>query len=294
MNSMQLRRFTLIILLSTAYLSVAGAEEPRDYYSPDNVRKFADFLYEEGDYLRAAGEYQRYLFYQPRESDQIHYKIARCYRLGGQSEKAIQLYETFLQVYPDSPLASGTYYQIGVSYFFMEQYEESVSYLDATLPSMADVRHRTASQELIGLSYLMQKQWLEADKIFNVLQESDVAAVRERATVYRNYAVQGTQLPSRSPFLAGILSTIIPGAGRLYTGRLGDALTSLLTVSLTGWQAYDGFQKDGLSSAKGWALGTLSGIFYVGNIYGSVISARVYNRHVKDEFLATLSIKLSY
>ena len=191
MNSMQLRRFTLIILLSTAYLSVAGAEEPRDYYSPDNVRKFADFLYEEGDYLRAAGEYQRYLFYQPRESDQIHYKIARCYRLGGQSEKAIQLYETFLQVYPDSPLASGTYYQIGVSYFFMEQYEESVSYLDATLPSMADVRHRTASQELIGLSYLMQKQWLEADKIFNVLQESDVAAVRERATVYRNYAVQG-------------------------------------------------------------------------------------------------------
>ena len=38
-------------------------------------------------------------------------------------------------------------------------------------------------------------------------------------------------------------------------------------------------------------LGTLSGIFYVGNIYGSVISARVYNRHVADEFLATLSVE---
>ena len=59
---MQLRRFTRIILLSAALLSVADAEERLDYYSPENVHKFADFLYEQGDYLRAAGEYQRYLF----------------------------------------------------------------------------------------------------------------------------------------------------------------------------------------------------------------------------------------
>ncbi len=275
-------------------LSVAGAEEARDYYSPVNVRKFADFLYKQGDFLRAAGEYQRFLFYQPRESHRIHYRIALCYRLGGNPEKAIEELDTFLHAYPDSQLASSAHYQIGVSYFLMEQFRQSVNYLDAALPRIADVRHRAALQELIGLSYLMQKRWLEADKVFNGLQESSVAGVGESATLYHNYAIQGTQLPSRSPFLAGILSTIVPGAGRLYTGRIGDALTSLLTVSLTGWQAYDGFRRDGLSSVKGWALGAFSGIFYVGNIYGSVISARVYNRHVEDEFLATLSIKLSY
>ena len=293
-NNMQLRRFTLIIHLSTVCLSFAGAEEPLDYYSPENVRKFADFLYEQGDYLRAAGEYQRFLFYQPRESDLIHYRIALCYRLGDNSEKAIEAFETFLHTYPDSQLANSAHYQIGVSYFLMERFRQSVNYLDAALPRIADVRYRAVSQELIGLSYLMQKECFEADRIFTGLQESQVAEVRESAKLYYNYAVQGTQLPSRSPFLAGILSTIIPGAGRLYSGRIGDALTSLLTVSLTGWQAYDGFRRDGLSSAKGWTLGALSGIFYVGNIYGSVISARVYNQHVADEFLATLSIKLSY
>ena len=291
---MQLRQYTLIILLSTAPLSVVGADEFRDYYSPANVHKFADFLYEQGDYLRAASEYQRLLFYQLRESDQIHYRIGLCYRLGGKSEKAIRTFEKFLRTYPDSQLANDAHYQIGVSYFLMEQFPQSVDYLDEALPRIADVRYRTVSQELIGLSYLMQKRWHEADKIFTTLQESDVAEVAESAKSYHDYAVQGTRLPNRSPFLAGILSTIIPGAGRLYTGRTSDALTSLVTISLTGWQAYDGFRRDGLSSAKGWGFGVLGGIFYVGNIYGSVISARVYNRHLEDEFLATMSIKLLY
>lgn len=291
---MHLRRSTLIVLLSATCLSVVSAEETHDYYSPENVRKFADFLYEQGDYLRAASEYQRYLFYQPRESEKIYYQIGLCYRLGGKSEKAIRTFETFLHTYPDSQLVNSARYQIGVAYFLTEQFQQSVNYLDAALPHITNLRYRGASQELIGLSYLMQKRWLEADKIFNGLQESDVAEVRENARQYQNYAMQGTQLPNRSPFLAGILSTIVPGAGRLYTGRIGDALTSLFIVGLTGWQAYDGFRRDGFSSAKGWGFGALSGIFYVGNVYGSVLSARVYNRHAADEFLATLSIKLSY
>ena len=291
---MRLRQFTLIIFLSTTSLSVASAENPRDYYSPENVRKFANFLYEQGDYLRAASEYQRYLFFQPGESDQIFYQIGLCYRLGGKSEKAIQTFETFLHTYPDSQLVNSARFQIGVAYFLMEQFRQSVNYLDAALPRIADLRLRAASQELIGLSYLMQKRWLEAGKIFKRLQESDAAQVRENAVQYHNYALQGTQLPSRSPMLAGILSTIFPGAGRIYTGRIGDALTSLITVGLTGWQAYDGFRRDGFSSAKGWGFGALSGIFYAGNIYGSVISARVYNRHASDEFLGSLSIKISY
>ena len=293
-HRMHLRRFALIILIGTAQLSVVSADERSNYYSPENVRKFADFLYEQGDYLRAASEYQRYLFYQPAEDDQIYYQIGLCYRLGGKSEKAIRTFETFLHTSPDSQLTNGARYHIGVSYFLMDQFQQAVNYLDVALPDIADLHLRAVSQELIGLSYLMQKRWLEAGKTFNELRESDVAEVRENARQYQNYAMQGTQLPNRSPFLAGILSTIVPGAGRLYTGRIGDALTSLFTVGLTGWQAYDGFRRDGFSSAKGWGFGALSGIFYAGNIYGSVISARVYNRHAADEFLATLSIKLLY
>jgi hypothetical protein len=199
-----------------------------------------------------------------------------------------------LRTHPNSGLASRSYYQIGATYFLTDQFEQSARFLREALPHIIDTRQQAEAEQLIGLSYLMQKQWSEAGKVFKTLQGSNVASVSQKAIVYHNFAEAGAQLPTRSPFLAGVLSTIVPGAGRLYTGRLGDALTSLFTVTLTGWQAYDGFRRDGLSSVKGWTLGTLSGIFYVGNIYGSVISARVYNRHVADEFLTTLSVELPY
>ena len=291
-------KFSLIILLTIALLPCASAEEPIEYYTPGNVRKFADFLYEQGDYFRAAGEYQRYLFFLPEEgteSQQIRYKIALCYRFAGDSEQAIQNFETLLRLHPHSQLASRVYYQIGATYFLTDRFDQSTRFLREVLPHMTDTQQHAEAEQLIGLSYLMQKQWSEAGEVFKTLQGSSVIAVREKASVYLDYAEKGAHLPTRSPFLTGLFSTIVPGTGRLYAGfRIGDALTSLLTVGLTGWQAYDGFRRDGLSSVKGWTLGTISGIFYVGNIYGSVIAARVYNRHIEDEFLTTLSIELPY
>ena len=291
-------KLLLIIFLTTTLLSFAAAEEPIEYYTPENVRKFADFLYQQGDYLRAAGEYQRYLFYiseDVTESEQIRYKIALCYRFAGDSEQAIQNFESVLQLHPQSQFASRAYYQIGATYFLQDQFEQSTRFLSEALPHITDTRQHAEAEQLIGLSYLMQKQWSEAGEVFKTLRGSDVIAVREKASVYHNYAEVGEQLPTRSPFLAAALSTILPGAGRLYTGfRIGDALTSLVTVGFTGWQAYDDFRRDGLSSVKGWTFGTLCGIFYVGNVYGSVISARVYNRHIEDEFLTTLSVELPY
>lgn len=294
MNTTQISKFLFVIFFTITLLSFVAAEESIEYYAPENVRKFADFLYEQGDYLRAAGEYERYLFYQPQEGEQIRYKIALCYRFAGHTEQAIQNLRMLLRMHPEGRFVSRAYYQIGATYFLQDEFGESARFLHETLPRITDTRQHAEAEQLIGLSYLMQKQWSEAGGIFRTLQESEVASVSQKAIVYHNFAKAGTRLPTRSPLLAGILSTIVPGTGRLYTGRLSDALASLLLVGITGWQAYDGFQRDGLSSVKGWTLGTIGGIFYVGNIYGSALSAHVYNRRVTDEFLATLSIELPY
>ena len=294
MNTTQIPKFLIIIFLTLTPLSFVAAEESIEYYAPENVRKFADFLYEQGDYLRAAGEYERYLFYQPQESEQIRYRIALCYRFAGQTEQAIQNFQMLLRMHPEGRFVSRVYYQMGATYFLTDQFQQTAQFLQETLPRITDTPQHAEAEQLLGLSYLMQKQWSEAGEIFKTLQESEVVSISQKAMVYHNYAKTGARLPTRSPILAGILSTIVPGAGRLYTGRLGDAFTSLFLVGITGWQAYDGFQRDGLSSVKGWMLGTISGIFYVGNIYGSIISARVYNRHIADEFLATVSIELPY
>ena len=294
MNTTQISKFLFVIFFTITLLSCVVAEESIEYYAPENVRKFADFLYEQGDYLRAAGEYERYLFYQPQEGEQIRYRIALCYRFAGHTQQAIQNLRMLLRMHPEGQFVSRAYYQIGATYFLQDEFEESTRFLHETLPRITDTRQHAEAEQLIGLSYLMQKQWSEAGEVFRTLQGSEVASVSQKAIMYHNFAKEGTRLPTRSPLLAGILSTIVPGTGRLYTGRLSDAFASLLLVGITGWQTYDGFQKDGLSSVKGWTLGTIGGIFYVGNIYGSVLSAHVYNRRVTDEFLATLSIELPY
>lgn len=294
MNTTQISKFLLIIFFSLTFLPFVSAGEPIEYYAPENVRKFADFLYKQGDYLRAAGEYQRYLFYQPQESEQIRYRIALCYRFAGDMEQAVQNFQTLLRMHPGGQFVGRAYYQIGATYFLQDQFAQSARFLNETLPRITDTRQHAEAQQLIGLSYLMQKRWSEAGEIFKTLQGSGVTSVSQKAVVYHNFAKEAARLPTRSPFLAGVLSAIVPGAGRLYTGRLSDALNALVVVSITGWQAYDGFRRDGISSVKGWTLGTIGGIFYVGNIYGSVVSARVYNRRITDEFLATLSIEVPY
>ncbi len=294
MHSKYIWCILLTILINTAFISPVSSRELVEYYSSENILKFADHLWTQGDYLRAVGEYQRYLFYRPNAREEIRYRIALCYRLGGRSERAIESFEKYIQEFPESKLVSGAYYQVGVSYFLLQQFDDSVKYLESSFSRIIDVRYKTESQQLIGLSYLMQQQWRDAEKIFVELQESDTLAIREKALVYRNYAVQGANLRTRSPFLAGFLSTLVPGAGRLYTGRVGDAVNSVLLVGLTGWQTYDGFRRNGISSVKGWTLGTLSTVFYIGNIYGSAISARLYNREITEDFLSGLSIELAY
>ena len=294
MHSKQMWGFLFIILLNTLFLTVANAEESVEYYSSDNILKFADHLMQQRDYLRAAGEYQRYLFYQPKEKEEINYRIALCYRFGGKTEKAIDSFTEYLQEFPMSKYASNAYYQIGVSHFLMQRFEATAKYLNTSIPRITDVRYKYESQQLIGLSYLMQRQWHQAEDVFNKLQQSEILSVREKALTYHQYAIHGNNLPTRSPFLSGLLSTIVPGAGRLYTGRVGDAFTSLILLGLAGWQSYDGFRRDGITSAKGWTLGTVGVIFYGGNIYGSVISARIYNREITEEFLSGLSIELVY
>lgn len=286
--------FLFLILSNTIFPSIVNSEKPLDFYSPENVLKFANYLYEQGDYLRAVNEYQRYLYYQPKDSNQIQYRIALCYRLGGKPESAIQIFRSFLGKSEDNELISNSYFQIGASYFLMENYEKTVSYLTTSLQNIRDNRLQAETYQLIGLSLLKQKEWLEAEKKFKRLLNSDIVEVSKKAEVYHEFALRGRQLPTRSPLFAGIFSTILPGVGRVYTGRIGDALNSVIIIGISGWQAYDGFQRDGFSSIKGWTLGTICGIFYVGNVYGSVVSARVFNDRIANEYLTTLYIELPY
>ena len=225
---------------------------PIDYYQPTNIRKFADYLFAQGDYRRAAGEYQRYLFSQPAAlDDDILRRIAESYRLGGQPDHAVQ----FLQTQSDSNAAR---YELGVTYFLMDRYDESVRFLKESQNLFQGGEYRWKSQILIGMNILMQKRWERAVQHFGQFDLSGVpAAADHRVSMYKRYAEEGKALPSKSPLLAGFLSTVLPGSGRIYVGRLNDALLTVFFLGVLGWGTYDGFLKMAFHLARVGHLGHL-------------------------------------
>ena len=235
-----------------ALIALAG-NPPIDYYRPENIRKFADYLYAQGEYLRAAGEYQRYLFSQPtalggNQNDVLH-RIADSYRLGGQPDRAVQFLETLLQTQPNSNLAR---YELGATYFLIGQYDESIRFLKESQDLFQEEDYRWKSQMLIGVNKLMQKRWEGAIQHFDQFDLRGLPeVVGQRISTYKNYAEKGKDLPSKSPLLAGFLSTALPGSGRLYVGRPNDALITVFLLGVLGWSAYDGFSENGISSRKG-------------------------------------------
>ena len=278
----------LTVLCSTLPVWVAIADSPPiDYYQPANIRKFADYLYAQGDYLRAAGEYQRYLFSQSTVfGNDVLRRIAESYRLGGQPDRALQ----FLQTQPDSNLVR---YELGATYFLIGQYDESVRFLKESQDLFQGEDYRWKSQLLIGMNKLMQKRWERAIQHFDQFDLSGAPeAVGHRVSVYKRHAEDGRDLPSKSPLLAGFLSTALPGSGRFYVGRSNDALLTVFLLGVLGWGAYDGFSENGVSSRKGWTLGTIGGIFYLGNIYGSVVAAQRHNQRTEAAFLATIPLDI--
>jgi hypothetical protein len=90
-------------------------------------------------------------------------------------------------------------------------------------------------------------------------------------------------LSNKSPILAAGLSTILPGTGRMYSGRFLDGLMGLWMVLLPGTAAYGSLQEG--QSMKGNFFTGITLIFWLGEIYGAYRTAKYYQepkRRVKS------------
>lgn len=254
-----------------------------NYYSPNSIRKFADFLYSSGDYRRAVGEYRRFLFASPDSQavDSIKMKIGKCYRLMADYASANDYFQEIVQTSTDPSIREEGIYQIALCWLSSGDYGKIRSL--STQKEMVNDGVSMRVEEVAALSYLYQKHWDDAHKYINSIDRKDTLFL-----AMREYAITGQDLPQKSKVVAGTLSALIPGAGKVYCRRPGDGVFSLFLVGLTGFQSYRGFEEKGVDSVSGWVYGVISGVFYLGNVYGSVVAAELYNEQQSDEFLARI------
>jgi len=278
-----LMRRTWWLAAGLALLAARGAAQT-DYFSPGSVRRFADYLYSEQQFARAAGEYQRYLLIadSAQGRDTIEFRIAQCLRRAKQQEQALVHYERAAGSNPDAEWRDRLAYEVAFSWLEVGKPAQSIASAQSHTPAVPGYRGRF--RNLTALNYLYLKQWGAAQAALR----GDATQGDTIAQQLETFALEGIRLPRRSPALAGVMSAVIPGAGKAYAGRIPDALFSLATIGLTGWQAYEGFRRDSLKSVSGWIYGTLAVGLYVGDIWGSVVAALQHNERAEDALLSRI------
>jgi len=80
----------------------------------------------------------------------------------------------------------------------------------------------------------------------------------------------------KSPVVAGLLSAILPGSGRMYAGRWFDGFMGFLMFYITASSAMDASKSDH-SYQKSFYY-SMAGIFYLGEVYGAYRTAKYYQR----------------
>lgn len=96
----------------------------------------------------------------------------------------------------------------------------------------------------------------------------------------------------KSPWIAGAMSAIIPGSGKIYAGDLRSGVSTLLIVGALGAIAAESWSKLGPGDWRTISLSSLFALFHIANIYGSAVSVSVIKESYESAQKATLLFNL--
>ncbi len=267
--------FILILLISPLHFSQTGE---LNFHSPENIKKFGDYLFCERDYLRANLEYQK--LENIVDDDTLNFKIGLGYIYIGDYSNSIQKLSDITSAsvfFDEANLQELKAYFLTEDYiafrsFYLESYSNKIN------------NYQSNGKKLFNFSYLFTDDDLPpSEKFLNPFNKDE----KEKVTSFYNWK---NEPPDKNPTLAGIMSAVIPGSGKMYVGEWGDGIMALVTTGLFAFLAYDNFRAG--HNTRAWIFTGLGVFFYAGNVYGSVAAAQIYNAKIAFEFEDGLNLYL--
>ena len=282
---------------------LSTAEEDRsvtDYFAPEAIRVFADHLAGQCDYARAAAEYERYLLLSnPANAvaDSLTLRIGLLLRMAGEPVAAAGHFERVARRDAGTAMGCAAVRQLAFTRWDRGQYREAIELVDAR--GTADDPHaaRCPTDVIAGASYLMLGEWESSIARLSAVERRADGRRGRIADDLARLAREAQEAPRKSPVTAALMSSLLPGTGKMYAGRFQDGLFSLATISLTSWMAIEGFSEDGSSSTKGWIYGGISAWLYAGNIYGTIVAVEQHNLALELAIIdeaGDLALRLSF
>jgi hypothetical protein len=258
---MKMKRLPLILLVIFGILQSSSGQ---NLFDSKSTLQFANYLNQSGQPKLAALEFERLIFLEP-EIDSLKYSLLDCYIL---DKNYSAVYRRSVQLTNTSNSALSSPLQ-GYAAFAL----------------ISDRKHIEANQ-FIDYSNKLDAEKKAYYKAWNFILQNKFSEAANVAEPYKTYSAfsgiseiqsDALKLPRKSPWLAGLLSTAVPGAGKWYAKERKDAVIGFISISMMAYQAYRGFKKDGQNSVYGWISAGLGTGFYLGNIYGAVKSAKRFN-----------------
>lgn len=241
-----------------------------NFFSAKNRLQFGNYLYKDKDYLRAAGEFKEYL--KNEVNDTIIFRLANSYfKIGRFAEAA----DNFKELFFGSTFSEESRLMFYESIFFRNDYKSLREFIEDKI--YASTKYSKEIERLKYTSYFLDNSARLLNE--NIVLKNFPDSVQTRLL---NFYQQKKFPPHKSLTTAAILSTLIPGSGKIYTGEIGDGITSLIATVLTTYLAISNFKAD--HQFRGWLFSGLAAFFYAGNIYGSAASAQIYNARIQFNF----------
>ncbi len=275
-----MRALILVVFLPVYMLFAGEANLACDRHT---VFTFAEQLLASRAYKEASLEYLRYLRYFPDDTlnPSIQFRLAYCYERQGKLIKARREYLSLINNYEKGPLREFAIYRWLLTYYIAGEYDSLLTLIDESGAEHEHAKLKQALEYLRIWAYFDQLKLEDARRLLEAQSKAD-NFLSPSMSYLLSKTRQVRYLPRKSPLLSGFLSTIVPGLGQGYCERWGDAFYSfVLSVGGIG-SAYYFWDRD-----RGFSLltGTIGLFFYLGNIYGAIGSAILYNEEKGDDFV---------
>lgn len=250
---------------------IALSGHAQNLYDFDNSAAFASYLRQTNQFDLAIPEYERLVFMKPGDLT-LEKDLLAVYWEAEMWESGIN---RALNLYPNEDNIPSKLAMEYLALLFKNNQFNAAKTFSENNTNLETQERYFYSATSDALNY----EWESAYKGYSLLENSNFQSAQKYIDISR----EALNEKRKSPALAAVMSTIIPGSGKIYTGDWKDGLVALLFVGTTAWQAQRAFQKQGVESVRGWIFASISFGFHIGNVFGSHKSAKLINLK-KDEF----------
>jgi len=243
----------------------------RDLLNYENTLKFARYLNNTQQYTFATEEYERLHFLWP-EDPTVALELVSTYRL---NQDCKQFFNAYQIIAKDNRIFSQE--------SFSREYLRFCLRCNIEHPLYFDVSSTLTPEEntFYNLGYYWTSQ--QHDSAFSYASRN-ADMLSETHPQLLSLTQEFEQQRFKKPMLALAMSTLLPGSGKAYSKKWGDATISFVLVASSAFVSYRAFKQKGIKSFNGWVFGGVALSFYSSNIYGSYKSAKRYNEDLRKQY----------